>query len=225
MPNLGVLKGRLRRQIGNPSTEDVSDGALREHFNVAYRDLVNKYRFHLGRKICRFDTVDGVTRYTLWDDVAAILRVRNNTTERKLIKLDHRRRYELTGITGPELQKGAPTHYIRYRDWIEVLPIPDGVYEIEVFFKMQIADLVDDVDVPVIPESWHQGIVRLARMIYYEEEGDEDKAIIANNSFERWVARQPIEVDEEKIDFDSGVYVPTLDGSDGEARLDFDHSP
>lgn len=224
MATLVEIQRRLRRQIGNPSTEDVSDGLLREHINVAYRDIVNKYRFHLGRKICRFNTSQGVSRYTLWPDVASVLRVRNNTTEVKLEKLDARRRYELEGMTGSNIQEGAPTSYVRYRDWMELVPIPDGVYEIEVFFKMQIVDLVNEADEPVIPIAWHQGIVRMAKVLYYEEEGDDAKATIASNGFERWVARQPIEVDEEKIDFDTGVFIPMLSDPLTQ-RLDFDSSP
>lgn len=222
--NLLILRDRLRRMIGNPTTADVGDGNLSEHINTAYREIVNKYRFHLGRKICTFDTIADVSRYGLPTDLASIIRVRNNTTEVRMEMLDSRRRYEEVNYTA-NIQTGEPVRYIRFRDWIELAPIPDGVYQIEIYYKLGIVDLSADIDEPVIPVSWHRGILLLSKYIYYDEEGDIPKATTAYARFNTWVQDQPTEVDEEKADLDSGVAIPTLGvWKNTDPRLDFNHS-
>lgn len=221
--NLATLRESLRRMIGNPTTADVTDGQLLVHINTAYRELTNKYRFHLGRKICTFDTIQGVSRYGLFPDLASIIRVRNNTTEVRMEMSDSRRRYEEVNMTA-NVQLGKPVRYIRFRDWMELMPIPDGVYEIEVYYKMSIVDLAADGDSPVIPESWHRGILLLSRYVYYDEEGDIPKATTAYARFNTWVQDQPTEVDEEKSDLDTGVAIPTLGDWSTAIREDFNHS-
>lgn len=230
---LSVMRTRLRKRIGNPTLTDVPDSDLNQHINTAYLELVNKFRFHLGRRICIFDTVIGQPRYGLPTDLAVLFRIRDNTNERKMIKLDDPRRARLTNHTKDQLTSAGtpanitldqPRYYMRHRDWVELHPVPDGVYEMEIFYKIVVEELVADTDEPVIPETWHVGIVSLARYWYYDEEGDLPKAKNAMNAFEVWLSRQPVEVDEEKIDFDSGVGVPTLSELPV-ARLDFHHSP
>lgn len=210
--------------IGNPTVLDVNDGVLTEHINTAYREIGNKFRFHLVRKICTFDTISGVSRYGLPVDVAVILRMRNNTSEIRMEKVDSRRRYQQQNYTA-NVQLGVPKGYIRYRDWVEMIPIPDGVYQIELFYKISLVDLSADSNVPVIPESWHRGIVLLARYNYFDDEGDIPKSIDADNKYKTWLADQPVEVDEEARDFDVSVEIPELGGWNGQdPRLDFNHA-
>jgi hypothetical protein len=51
----------------------------------------------------------------------------------------------------PEDTWGQPTEYIRYRDYMELMPIPDDVYTMEIFYKYDEAELVDADDEPGIP--------------------------------------------------------------------------
>ncbi len=217
--DLLTLRTRVRKQVGNPTTVDVPDADLTQHVNTAYRDISNKYRFHKVRKLCTFPTVAGTRRYGLPTDCAAVIRVRDTTNEVRLEKLDDMRAAHLIDTD----VEGKPTQYTRYRDWLDLHPTPDDVYTIEVFYKGEIVDLSADGDDPVLPTSWHEGIIKLAKYYYYDEQGDIPKATSAFNAYELWASRQPIEVDEEKVDFDSGVSLPTLGNVLG-PRLDFDHA-
>jgi hypothetical protein len=180
----------------------------------------------MARKICIVETIAGEHRYSLPDDAAAVLRIKNISVanERKLKKIGDRRESEYTARNRTDAQ-GPPELYARYRGYFELTPTPDGVYQLEVFYKAGIPLLVTNGDAPVIPESWHHGIILLGRQIYYDEvANDFQKAAYASQSFDKWVSEQPTEIDEEmEADMDSGVSLPTL-ATTGEPRTDFNHS-
>jgi len=222
---LSVMRTKLRTRIGNPSITDVPDANLTTHLNDSYREIANKFKFHLVRSRYDFSTVIGTRLYNLPTGSVAILKAQNLTAlnEGRIEKLDDRRRAEttITGVTGP------PTGYIRYQNQIELDPTPDAVYSIRLILKSGITDLSLDADTPVLPVSWHEGIIKLAKYNYYaNEQNDLPKATFAKQDFKDWLVDQPTEIDEEKVDFDSGVSLPELNAwAANRQRLDFDHSP
>jgi hypothetical protein len=216
--NLGEMQTKLRRQIGQPSLNAVPDLELTEHLNGAYRDISNKYRFHQVRRVVTFNTIALNDRYNLPSDCASIMRLRDATNEVKLEKWDDRR---FSGRKSAAIP-GKPQFYLRNENYVQLVPTPDAVLVMELKYKAVIAGLVSVIDVPTLPLTWHEGIVRLARFKYFEDATDLPKAKAAWDLWQAWLADQPIEVDEEKTDFDSGVSVPTLEGGLS-PRLDFNH--
>lgn len=207
--DLSTIRTRLRRQVGNPSITDVADSLLNEHINVAYREIADRYRFNNVRKLCRFSTIASTRRYSVPEDYSNAIRLRDLTNKIRLEKLDSRRLFELTDID----TTGKPTKYTIVKDWIELHPTPDDVYEIEMYYKAEIVELSADGDIPALPTAWHQGILLLSKHYYYVEEGDVPKSLAAFNAYEQWLATKPVELDEEKADYDSGVSIPTLETS------------
>jgi hypothetical protein len=218
--NLLQMRTTLRARIGNPTTTDTLDSVLDGEINAAYTDIVDRYRFHLARKRCRFDTIAGEARYDLPTDVLVVMRLSDITNYRKLIKWGDRQLNSVDNYTA----QGKPIYYVRYRNWVELSPIPDGIYTIEVFYKYAHAPITDDQQIPNIPLSWHEGIVLMAKHKYYSNiENDQVKAAMAYESFKLWVSDKPTEIDEESVDIDSGVEIVPLSKPTTE-RLDFDHS-
>jgi hypothetical protein len=215
--DLQTMRTRLRERIGSPSTTDVTDAALNSHINLALEEVGNKYAFHKMRKRCRFTTEQGVSKYALPSDIAAVLRLANITSKRKLEKRGDR------DIANSDQLEGEPTKYVRYRDYTELLPIPDGEYVIEVYYKVVLTEITADTEEPVIPQPWHMGVVLLARWYYYDAQGDIPKASYAMQSFDKWVQDKPVEIHEESVDIDSGVELPTITEVDT-TRLDFNES-
>ena len=222
---LSEIRTKTRTLIGNPSQTSIPDSRLTELINQAYRDIATRYRFHKVRTIATFATVDGTKRYTLPTDCGVLMKVWDQTSRKKLGKLDNRDFSEKdaqdTGITS------QPTNYYRTRDWIELFPIPDGVYTIAIQYKTTIADMVADADTPAIPLPWHIGICYYARWVYYDEEGNLEKTQYYLNQWNLCVNTMPVEVDEELFaDMDKGVRLPELAEWRGSAAvgLDFDHS-
>lgn len=217
--NLGEMLVSLRRQLGNPTTTDVTDAVLTECINTAYQEIVSKVNFRRIKQLCRFDTIQSTSTYNLPTPVDAVLKVRNSTSDRRLEKWGDRRHSERMD-DGTE---GDPSYYVLMENFIRVWPVPDGVYTIEVYYRGAVTNLASNGQTPVIPASWHPGIVKLARQHYYDEiEGDLVKSKAAAESFAMWARGRVIEADEEKTDFDSGVSVVPLD-STGTNRLDFNH--
>lgn len=216
--NLSDMRTSLRRKIGNPGTTEVPNATLDEHLNNAYRDLATKFAHPKARKICSFPTVADSAAYGLPTAIGGILRVWDDTNKKRLEKIGDRRYAEL-----PTMETGKPDRYVRLRDFIELIPTPDDAYTIFIHYTETIADLVQTDDVPVIPIPWHVGIVFLARWYYRDDQGDLPKASYALNAYNGWLSNRPTTFDEETVDIDSAVELPTLTYS--EPRLDFDEAP
>src|ERR1041384_6200222 len=99
------MRTKLRTRIGNPSITDVPDANLTTHLNDSYREIANKFKFHLVRSRYDFSTVIGTRLYNLPTGSVAILNPslikrsqvlgleNRNTTGRKIVQscTDHRR--------------------------------------------------------------------------------------------------------------------------------------
>lgn len=212
-----TARDKLRRQVGNPTTTQVSDALMLEYINLGYRHIGTRYRFRTLRVKSTVPTVNGTRAYNLPTGSGTILSVRDVTNERKLTKIGDRRASALIDTT----VTGKPEKYVLYATTYELHPTPDAVYSIELYYKRTITDLVA-ADTPLIPESWHPGIIIVARYYYWDDQGDLVKASAALNIFNAWVREQPVEVDEEKTDIDSGVEIPSL--TQNTTRYDFDHA-
>lgn len=205
--NLVELRASLRRSIKNPGEQDVPEADLRDYINEGYRDLAGRYQYHQTRKRCTFVTVAHQAKYQLPPDLASVLRLRDNTHGRKLKKAGDRL---IADQHVPKFEHW-PHKYVRYRNYVELVPVPDADgYVIEVWY-IAIPQLLSlDTDVPVLPETWHRGIVLRARWHYFVDRGDSAQATEALNLFTVWVSDKPSEIEEESVDIDSAVEVPEL---------------
>lgn len=218
--DLKVMRDLLRKRVGNPTIADVPEDDLTSRINSAYSDITTKFKFHRVRKICLFSTVASQVQYGLPADCFAVLRVRDNTNGKRLTKIGDTEYSDRTE-TLAQPSTGKPTMYLRQKSWIALAPTPDAVYEMEIFYKAKLDALVADGDVPLIPDAWHEGIVRLARYYHWDDVGDFPKAQAALVVFDKWATEMPTEFDDEAEAIDSGVRLPTLSGFKGRV-LDFD---
>jgi hypothetical protein len=206
--DLQTAQAILRAKIGNPTTADVPDVTLARLLNSAHREIGSKYPFNEVRCLKAFDTVIDVGRYTLPPDCAAVLKLWDNTNKRKLTK----RGMRYLAIQPLNTPTGKPDGYIRARDWIQITPTPDAVYQLMMYYLTIVNDAVAPTDEFLLPVPWHDGIILRARHLYFDERGDIGKAIYAKNEWKDWVADKPSEIDIEKDDLDTGVVVSELGG-------------
>lgn len=207
--NLSTMRNTLRTKIGNPSITDVSNESLTRICNAAYREVGSKYPFNEVRCIKSFNTAIGTARYDKPTDIAALFRVWNDTEKKKLVK----RGVRFLATARKNVPNGKPLNYVVVKDWIQLIPTPDAVYTIMLYYLTEIQDMVVDGDSPALPLPWHDGLVLKARHIYYDERGDIGKAIYAKNEWKDWVSDKPSEIDLEKDDLeDAGVIVSALGG-------------
>lgn len=203
--NFAALKARLRRSVKNPGEEDVPDTDLGENINEGYRDLASRYAYHQTRKRCTFVTVVGQDRYQLPPDLASVLHLRDNTHGKKIWKGGDR----TATVKSIYEVRWWPKKYVRYRNYVQLLPTPDGEYVIEVYYIAIPALLTLAEDVPVLPETWHIGIMMRAKWYYFIDRGDSAQATEALNNYTIWLSDKPSEIEEESVDIDSSVEVPT----------------
>lgn len=205
--NFVELQAALRRSVKRPDENDVPQEDLGAYINEGYRDLAGRYAYHQTRNRCTFLTVSGQAKYMLPPDLASVLRLRDNTHGRKIWKAGDRK------IADQRVPKFEfwPRFYTRYRNYVELVPTPnqDG-YVIEVFYIAIPQLLVLDTDTPVLPETWHRGIVLRARWHYFLDKGDSAQTTEALNLFSVWVSDKPSEIEEESVDIDTAVEVPEL---------------
>lgn len=210
--DLQTARQTLRTKIGNPSTTDVTDVTLTRIINAAYREIGTKYPFNEIRCITTFNTDTVSARYNLPTDLAVIRRVWDDTNKRRLVK----RGVRYLSAVPKDLPATFPRDYVRGPTWIQLVPAPDAVYAINIYYDTSLADLVDDTDTFVLPLAWHDGVVLKARHLYYDERGDIGKAIYAKTEWKDWLSDKPSEIDQEKDDMeDAGVVLSQLGGEYG----------
>jgi len=213
MASYKELIDTLRVKVGNPSTAEVDDLVLGRLINNATEEIQDKYKFLKARKVTTFPTVSGSALYMLPSDCVSAFSLWNTSAGNrgKLTKRD-----ENWLSTQQDLQNGPPTDYVRQRGWVQLVPTPDAVYTIRLMYKVSYTKMVDDMDEPVLPLPWHQGIWRLARFLYWDEKGDLAKAQWAQAVWTQWVSDKPNEMEEEDMmDNTEGVILPFLTSSSG----------
>lgn len=221
--NLTTLQTRLRERIGNPDTTDVPDATLTLRLNEAYVDILDKYNFHAAKTTSTStSTVASDYDYTL-SGIDILIAVRDNTTGVKLTKRD---RVWWDEIAAASVRaEGKPTDYFWDGSTLYLDPIPDDVYQLLIRYRRATTELAAGGDSPVIPTSWHHGIVLLGRAKYYEAIEDGPKYALALQSFNIWVKDKADEIAEElKADYDQAVRLPDLERFAGGPRQDFDHA-
>ena len=223
--NLLEMRTDLRQAIGNVSVNDVPDETLNKCINLANRYVSTVYPSLTSRAVVTSPTIPGQQIYAIPADCFAVRGVWDSDIGTKLTKRGERwaELHDWASGTG----QGRPTDYVRFVNVLQLWPVPDGVYNIDVYYQQNIADLVADADLPTIAVPWHDGIVLKARWYYYDRiRTDIPKAASANTSWKMFLQEMPTSIDLENVDIDSGVVLPTLlrGGERGYARRDFDHS-
>src|SRR5262249_25531704 len=140
-------------------------------------------------------------------DCTTVLRLMDLTNFQKLEKIGDRQFSSRKDDTTSD-KWGKPMQYNRYRDGVDLQPVPDAVYTIEMLYRYDVPDMVADTDVPGIPSTWHIGLVYYGKYLYYDSKDDIPKKNDSYQAWKLWVADKPTEIDEEsKADIDSGVEI------------------
>lgn len=218
---LAELRASLRKRIGNPTTTDVPDVDLNEYINESNQYINDTFAFRASRPTYNFNTVAGTFQYDLPDDVSVLMRVGNRTKQYRLKRRESKFQYDHEDQLTSEV--GEPKFYYVGISWIHLYPIPDAVYAMALFYNNIAEPLVADGDTSVIPSTWHSGIVRYARYLFYDINQDFAKAQYAYAAWALWLQNKPNELQDELVyDSDFGVEIPGLRPS--RDRLDWDHS-
>lgn len=220
--NLLELRTDLRAAVGNPTVNDVPDDILTDLINKAHRYVATVYPNLNSRVVVTTATVIGQQDYAVPLDCFAVREVWDSTNNTKLVKRGERWAAEHKWLLATN---GRPQSYVRFVNVLQLWPPPDGVYNIDMYYQQTIEDMVADADLPVLPIPWHDGLVLKARWYYYDRyRSDIPKAAASDVSWRMFLQEMPTALDQETVDIDSGVELPTLRRGSN-TRRDFDHSP
>jgi len=212
----------VRRRIGNPTTIDVPDATITGHINDAYEEIRDKFKHTRGRKREQFTTTINIGRYKISDVTETLYKAWDRTNDRELERVGIN---VLAEQDFDDALTGKPTKIARFEDYVQLLPVPNGAYVIELYLKEIFTPLVGANDVPDLPQAWHRGICMLAAFGYYDTDGkDAAKASYQMSVYKNWLTDKPVEAHEETESIDSGVEIPSLGRAEAK-NTDFDHSP
>ncbi len=208
--NLSEMEVKLRQSVSNPSETQQSKVTLYAPLNDAYFDICDRFNFRETRTRLRFDTDTTHNIYGIPAGYYEIIRARFADSD------DRGARLEKAGPNvAADLDSGAivgrPTHYALWGNELQLYPPPDDVYSIELFSKFKPPAMASPTDVPVLPVTWHMGIVILGRWYYYTFVSVNVAAAgQAMQQFGIWAAGRPQPTIEELGDMEQAVEVPTL---------------
>src|SRR5256885_608867 len=156
--NLDQMRTLLRTRIGNPSITDVpSTPNLDSHINDACQEVLNKYKFKKRRARARFTTQIGIDKYNVRQTTDVIYKVWDRTNGKELERVGKSVLSERDYDSSPNnlVQNGKPSQWTYMEAYLQLLPPPDGAYNIEFVYKVLYTPLVNSGDVPVVPTPWH----------------------------------------------------------------------
>lgn len=154
------------RDLLDESTEGFwSNDDLNRYINLANRkvnsvvSLLHEEYFTVSST---FSTVSGTKSYSLPTDCRLVrrLEIYNSSDASDIIKVDELRfpRIEAGG-EWPFSSSGQPQRYIVRATQFDLLPTPDAVYTMRIYYDARKSDLATDSDTPQAPSEFHDMLV------------------------------------------------------------------
>ena len=174
--NLAALVTATRDELNEPTAGFWSDTELKRWINRASMDLAESARLAAATSTT-VTTVSGTEKYNLPSDFGAVRQVElvdasnsNDFTELDAMSIDLR-----------EDDTGEPTGYYVEDDDLYVIPKPDGVYSLRVWYVKRGTTLSADADTPIIPTEFHDLIVLFAVSQAKRKDDDAAFQVYAND--------------------------------------------
>jgi len=197
---LRQILDELRLNLGKISSATVSDDRMKVWVNNCQIELLTAFQFFQNEKKVKTAMVIGQAEYSLPKDCIAIYDLRDNSAKRK-IRRTHYRKIDNVDFS----VSGAPTHYIRFGNYIQLIPVPDATNELMLRYCVSPSALSSDDDVPVVPVTWHEAILLGAESRGWRSLGEYKRAAIVKNEYISLVRSRAAEWEIEESDEEFGI--------------------
>lgn len=205
--NLGDVKTRVKRQFGDESGVQVTDGDIVRWVNDAQRDIVNQNEGIL-EKITTADAVLGQQDYTEPTDLFVLhsITYKRSADERGYFRLQYLSLQDFNqyvdGWDGSFYANSRPQIYTRFGGTLKFFPIPDASFvgAIKLYYQRRPVDVANDGDTLDLPEQYHNAVVNYCLGQAYELDEDWDSSgnkfqqmtadVTSNREREKWVAQE-----------------------------------
>jgi len=213
--NLDTLRTKMRTHTGEDEF-DIDDPGVDLLLNQSYWELMDKFEFREKERIAESNFVIDQRLYTAPSPFEALQHIAvvedatagTNTGEHHKLRRMDLKWYEDNYNEG-QGRTGLPTHYARRDNGFFVWRTPDLAYGMIIYYWTTLADLVADIDVPDLPQVWHEIIMyggvwrrflELGDMVRHREMRNAQIGLINST--------QPVESKEEGDSRFSGVDIP-----------------
>jgi len=155
--NLKDIRDEVKSNLGNRSTSVISDTRVNLWINLTEVELASAFPFFQnatkGTKVFTIGTAD-YTLTTLFTTFLSIYSVKDVTLKRRIKRAGFRKFDNID-----ETLTGDPTHYIRYGDTIQFVPVPSHANTWQLRYGKIITAMSGDNDNPTIPTPWHEALI------------------------------------------------------------------
>lgn len=183
MTTLADYRSQIR-SIGNFPAGDtrITDTVIDREINRALKRIAMIHDWPWLQYERTINTNDVQQGYTLPDDFLRLVSLRYIDSNSPY-NLSKRNIQEVDEVSGT----GLSTIYAVWGGKVVLAPAPAGAYTLRLRYVAQEPVLVNDSDVPRIPDYWDNGLVEAALVELYRTAAKADDAVLAEQRFEMWV--------------------------------------
>lgn len=161
------LKNLRDEVIGHGFDQTQYGARITQYLNDAQLKIASECDFYVDEAISLFSTVVGTDTYS-WPARLAEIRSIFDTTRR--IELQYA---SLRSMDRSTASNGAPLWWAITGPNVRLYPVPDNVYPLEMRYWALPATLVNDTDIPSLPEQWHPLLWTFACWMCFESDDDD----------------------------------------------------
>ena len=178
--NLGDIMSYATKALGNRGDIALSDASF--WANQAQLKVWESLPFNEQEAIAVSSTTINEDKITLPSDFDEILVVsRTSGGIGDPVPLNYINHDQLAAYSSAS---GIPVDYAEYSTWLELRPIPDSGYSIEIRYRKQVSDMTETTDVPSVSTRYRYPVMlKTKELLARNEILDEAAAIDAGNEY------------------------------------------
>jgi len=149
---LGNIVSNATMALGNRS--DIALSTASFWANEAQREVWDAMPSDLQEGIAVSSTTSGEDKITLPSDFQEILHL-SNLSQSPNVPLEH---MNVENADSWYTDLGTPTHYMQYSNWLELRPVPDSAYSLQLRYRKQLSDMTALTAVPSVATRFRQAV-------------------------------------------------------------------
>lgn len=186
--NLGDIASTVTRALGNRTDISLSDVSLVA--NQAQLEVWSQLPFDEQESLAVSSTTINEDKITLPSDFQEPLVFSNMSANQPHgLPLDP---LNLDQLEAFSQASGVPRYYTLYDSWLELRPIPDSAYSIQLRYRKQLSDMTETTDVPSVSTRYRMAVYYKTKEILAEEYIlDSEAAALAHNKYISYMGSMP----------------------------------
>jgi len=185
---LAGLTSRATQALGNRGDITLSDASF--WCNQAMKEVIVEVGpSYLEESLAISSTTLNEDKITLPSDFYELLSISNLSTGVGGTLLDQ---VNIDQIGAYSDQSGIPTNYALYSTWLEILPIPDSAYSLELRYLKEPSEMTNLTDIPSVATRYRRGVFHKTKeLLAGEVIYDYDAETKAHNQYVNFMSTIP----------------------------------